>query len=505
MKTYLFTYCFALLVATGLTPLVILWAGKKGYVDRPDVRKIHRIPIARVGGISIFLGAILAISSVLAVQNNIGESFRISVLEMMALLIGSVLVFLVGLYDDFKEAKIRTKLGVEILSALLVMGAGIHVEAIHIRGMPPISLGLWGYVITFVWIIGITNALNLIDGLDGLAAGISAIACGVMAALSIWQGNVMLAIIMLALVGSLTGFLLFNFYPARIFMGDSGSLFLGFVIATSSVLTASKAEALVGIGLPILVLGIPIFDTLFSILRRILQRRGIMSPDNGHFHHKLIERGFRQHHVAVVAYMITFGLTALGLFMLLTHSTGSIAVFLACLVLLLVVFRMAGIIEIKKTYSDIVGRVELAHAKRMERKQFEEAQLHFRDAQTFDQWWECLCRAAKILDFSRMSFEMARRDNRTKILAWQKNGDSQAEVDEHLEELLNVKVPIADRRKGESPCIDIHIVSKGSLESVGRRIALFGRLTDEFRLDQLPEAKSSLDVIKPLENRGRGL
>ena len=468
-------------------------------MDRPDVRKIHSIPIARIGGIAIYVGAILAIFPVLVVQNNIGEGFRVRGAEFTAIMISSALVFLVGLYDDLKQARIRTKLGAEILATLLVMGAGIHIDVVNIRDMSPINLGAWGYVITFVWIIGITNAINLIDGLDGLAAGISAMACGVMAALAVWQGNVMLAIIMLALVGSLTGFLLFNFHPARIFMGDGGSLFLGFIIAASSVLTASKAEALVGLGLPILVLGIPIFDTLFCILRRFLQRRGIMSPDNGHFHHKLMEHGLKQHHVAIVAYVTTFGLTALGLFMLLTSSTGSIAVFLACLLLLLVVFRLAGIVELKKTCSDIMDRVDLAHMRRIERRQFEEAQLHFKDAQTFDQWWKCVCRAAKILDFSRMSLEMATRDNKTQKLAWRKNGNSQDDMDEHLEDLLSVKVPIADRRRGENPCIDIQILSRGSLESAGRRIALFGRLADEFRLDSLPKTKSSLDALDASE------
>ena len=474
-------------------------------MDKPNVRKIHSSPIPRVGGIAIFFGAIMAFLPVLAVQNNIGDDFRARAVEVTAIMVSSALIFLVGLYDDLKGARIRIKLGAEILATLLVMGAGIHIDVIHIRDMPPINLGLWGHVITFIWIIGITNAMNLIDGLDGLAAGISAIACGVMAAISVWQGNVMLAIIMLALVGSLTGFLLFNFYPARVFMGDSGSLFLGFVIAASSVLTASKAEALVGFGLPILVLGIPIFDTLFCILRRILERRGIMSPDNGHFHHRLLGYGLKQHHVAIVAYITTFGLTALGLFMLLTHSMGSIAVFLACLVLLLVVFRLAGVIEPKQTCNDIMNRVELSHSKRMERRQFEEAQLYFKDAQTFEQWWECVCRAANILEFSHMSLEMAMRDNETQRLTWHKNGESQRKTDEHLEDILSVKVPITDRRNGGSSCIDIQILSRGSLESVGRRIALFGRLADEFKLDSLPRMKSSLDVLEFSENSGSEL
>ena len=241
--------------------------------------------------------------------------------EMAVLLLGSSALFVVGLCDDLKRLRIRTKLLAQCGGAILVCLAGVRIEEIVVRDLFTLELGNFGIIVTILWIIGITNAVNLIDGLDGLAAGISGIASAVIAVLALWQGNAVLAVVMLALCGSLTGFLFFNFHPAKIFMGDSGSLFLGFILAVSSVMTAAKSEALVGTCLPIIVLGIPIFDTFFSVLRRYLDRRGIMSPDRGHFHHVLLKRGLKQHHVAMLAYAITALVSGLGFVMIWTRST----------------------------------------------------------------------------------------------------------------------------------------------------------------------------------------
>jgi hypothetical protein len=326
--------------------------------------------------------------------------------------------------------------------------------------------------------------MNLIDGLDGLAAGIAAMACGVMAGLAVWQGNVILAVVMLALLGSLTGFLLFNFHPARIFMGDCGSLFLGFTIATASVMTAAKSEALVGLGLPILVLGIPILDTLLSIVRRVLHRRGISSPDQAHFHHVLLSKGLRHQHVVMMAYGATLLITGLGLFMFIANSTQSVLVFLGCLILLMLIFRFAGAVHIRDTLADIRKRSDLARRQRMDRLSFEAAELQFRNAQTFDQWWHCLCMAAKALDFARMSLEMASRDNGPRFLTWKKEIGGVAI--EESQDVLEVKVPLRDRHQGRPHEILIRIPANGSLESAGRRVTLFTRLADEHGLDSLP-------------------
>jgi len=398
MKTYFFTYCLSLLLTTAMTPIVILWARRRGLVDKPDARKIHTLAIPRMGGIAIFLGAILAILPVLAMRNQVGAEFREVMPQVVVLLLCSSALFMVGLYDDLKRLRIRTKLLVQCLGAVLVCLAGVHIEEIVVRDLFTLELGRFGIIVTILWIIGITNAVNLIDGLDGLAAGISGIASAVIGVLAFWQANAILAVVMRALGGSLTGFLFFNFNPAKIFMGDGGSLFVGFIIAGSSVMTAAKSEALVGICLPIIVLGIPIFDTFFSVLRRYLNRRGIMSADKGHFHHMLLKRGLKQHHVAILAYAITALASGLGLVMISTRSTASVMVFLLCMALILLVFKEIGSTSFRRTREVIRERADVAHTQRLEQKSFEEAHLNFHNAETFEQWWQSLKKAGSSLD-----------------------------------------------------------------------------------------------------------
>jgi len=481
MKTYLFTYCLGILFAIGLTPVVITWARCLNLVDKPHPRKIHKRPVARVGGIAIFASTMLAFIPVLLLGNQIGERFRELRLEIFSLWLASSLVFLCGLYDDLKQIRIRTKLTVQFFAAVMVCASGIYISKIVIRDLVTIELGWLGFPITIIWIIGVTNAVNLIDGLDGLAAGISALACAVISILAILQGNVVLAVIMLASLGALMGFLVFNFYPAQIFMGDCGSLYLGFLIASSSVLTAAKSEALVGIGLPIIVLGIPIFDTLLSILRRYLQRRGIMSPDRGHFHHLLIDRGFQQHHVAMMAYGITLFITGIGLLMLVTNRATSVIILLLCMILLLIVFRVIGSVHLTKTLRRIRARMELAHRQRLERKKFEEVQLHFNNVKTLEQWWSCMCRAADALEFSSLCLRMDDNRKAEQVLNWNR----EKRLDQMLEDILEVKLSIPGKDKQQAGNIEIKVIRNGSLESAGRRIALFTRLADENGLDSV--------------------
>jgi UDP-GlcNAc:undecaprenyl-phosphate GlcNAc-1-phosphate transferase len=483
MKTYLLTYCLALLLSTGLTPLIIRWAKKNRLEDFPDARKIHRQPIARLGGIAIFMATMLSIIPLLCLNNAIGQSFRDIWVKVVFMLGAASLMFGVGLLDDLKGLRVRTKLIAQFLAALAVCCAGIYIDELTIKDYIVLDLGLLSIPFTLCWIIGVTNAVNLIDGLDGLAGGICAIACGAMACLSVIQGNLILATIMLAMFGAVSGFLLFNFYPAKILMGDGGSLFLGFTIATASVLTTAKSEALVGFGLPVLVLGIPIFDTLLSILRRFLSRRGIMSPDRGHFHHLLLDKGFKQHHVAIIAYMITLVASGVGFLLLVTNRGTSLAVFLVGLTILLVAFKIVGSVKISQTLRDIRLRTSIANREGIERKKYEQSQLEFDAAENFEQWWKCMCGAAEALDFARVSLELASQKGQVKT--WQSENILEIDGDEKMEQILRMKVPIKDRNNGHVHKIEIQVLTNGSLESAGRRAVLFARLADDNRLDKL--------------------
>ncbi len=485
MKTYLLTYCLALLISTGLTPILIRWANKNHFVDLPDARKIHRKPVSRLGGIAIFVATMLAIIPLLCLNNNIGQAFRGIWVKVVCMLGASSLMFVVGLFDDLKGLRVKTKLSAQILAGLVVCFAGIHIDKLAVRDYIVLDLGILSIPFTLCWIIGVTNAVNLIDGLDGLAGGICAIACGAMACLAVIQDHIILATLMLAMSGSLTGFLLFNFHPAKIFMGDGGSLFLGFSIATASVLTTSKSEALVGFGLPVLVLGIPIFDTLLSIIRRFLGRRGILSPDRGHFHHRLLDKGFKQHHVAIIAYVITLIASGVGFLLLATHRGTSLLVFMVGLTILMVIFKIVGSVQIRQMLNDISARSSLASARRIERKKYEASQMEFRTVENYEQWWACMCKAAKALDFARMSMDLSTQKGQ--VRTWHRDSDSGNSGDEPMEDSLQMKVPIKGGRNGGVHRMEIQVLTHGSLESAGRRAVLFARLADENRLDKLVE------------------
>ncbi|MCX5638643.1 MAG: MraY family glycosyltransferase, partial [Planctomycetota bacterium] len=297
MKTYLFTYLCSTLLALVITPIAICIAHAFGIYDKPDVRKVHVSAVPRIGGVAIFLSATILTITALFLDNSIGEAFRRVQTQVATLLAAGTFIFLVGLIDDLRGMRVRYKLLAQVCAAVAVCIAGIRIDLLNIANLFTLHFGWLSYVITIFWIVSITNAVNLIDGLDGLAAGISAVVCIVIAIFAFEIGRPLMVVLMLALLGSLCGFLFFNFNPARIFMGDCGSMFLGFVLASSSVLCATKSRTIIALALPTLALGLPIFDTIFTMLRRYLNRWGIMSPDRGHLHHILLDMGLRHHHV----------------------------------------------------------------------------------------------------------------------------------------------------------------------------------------------------------------
>jgi len=311
MQTYLCVYMGAVFVALAITPAVIALARRVDAVDRPGVRTVHTTPIPRIGGVAIFVSAISLILPVLFLDNRIGDAFREAHFQVSVLLAAATLIFIVGFIDDLRGLPARVKLAVELVAATVLCAVGVRVSALEITDGYLLQLGQWGAPLTILWIVGITNVVNLSDGLDGLAAGVSAVACAVIAIFAIYSENLVMAVFMLALLGGLSGFLFYNFNPARIFMGDCGSLFVGFTIASASAMCLTKSSALVGLALPVLALGIPIFDAFFAILRRFLERRSLFAPDRSHFHHRLIDLGLKQRHAVLAIYFCTCVATGL--------------------------------------------------------------------------------------------------------------------------------------------------------------------------------------------------
>lgn len=294
----------AFVIAFISVPLVIRLAYRLGAIDQPDKRKVHQTAMPRMGGLAIFLAFIIVMLGLVKVSG-----------PFTGIVIGASIVFIVGLLDDIYQLSAWVKLLGQIIAASVAIYFGVVIHFVNNPFDGLLALGYLSLPLTFLWIVGITNAINLIDGLDGLAAGVSSIAAITMAIVALMQGQTMVAITAFVLVASTLGFLPYNFHPARTFMGDSGSNFLGFTLACLAVTGVAKSTAIISLLLPIVILGIPIFDTFFAIFRRIYKKAPIFMPDKDHLHHRLLKLGFQHQTTVLIIYGISgfFGLTAVAL------------------------------------------------------------------------------------------------------------------------------------------------------------------------------------------------
>jgi UDP-GlcNAc:undecaprenyl-phosphate GlcNAc-1-phosphate transferase len=484
MLTYICVCLGSAYLSVFIMPLVIRLARRIGAMDFPGIRSVHTQPIPRIGGVAIYASSMCLIVSLLFLDNQIGERFQEVWPRVVTLLGCATGVFLIGLIDDLRGLPARFKFMVELLGALVLCIVGVRISNIGIGGYV-VHSGWLGIPITLLWIVGVTNAVNMSDGLDGLAGGIAAIACGVIAIFAVHSGtihagtaranDVMMALFALALLGGLLGFLFFNFNPAKIFMGDCGSLFIGFTIASASVMCVSKSAALVGLALPALALGIPIFDTLFSMLRRFLERRSIFAPDRSHFHHRLVAMGLRQRHAVLVIYATTLLAAGLGLVMLVSNDTVSLAIFGAALFMLLFLFYIVGAVRLHETVTRLKAKYSYSHQQRNRRKVFETLQLQFRQAHDAEQWRTAVCEAAKKMEFAWIALKTTHDDGRTEEEIWRPPDGKP-----NLSQIVTMTIPLKNGHVlGTSQQFEIALCVNGSLEMVGYRATLFGRLIDE--------------------------
>ncbi len=314
---YLYSLAFAaaLVIALVLTPAVKYFAVWVGAVDAPNHRKVHTRIMPRLGGLAIFIAFIAAFFMISPVLDNYKQN------AAWALVVGGSIVVLVGALDDRFQLSPKVKLLGQLIAAVIaVVGFDLRVNLLNLPFGESMSISMeWlSIAITIFWIVGVTNALNLIDGLDGLAAGVSAIAIATMLVLAIMMGNVTVILLSTILLGSIIGFLFFNFHPAKIFMGDSGALFLGFSLAVLSVL-GFKQAVFVSYIVPLAMLGVPLSDTFFAIVRRLVNRTPISVADKSHLHHCILQLGFSHRMTVLVIYGIaaSFG----GVAVLLSQTT----------------------------------------------------------------------------------------------------------------------------------------------------------------------------------------
>lgn len=335
------SFALAFIVAFSSTPIVKKIAFSVGAIDVPkDARRMHSKPIARLGGLAIFSGFIISLmfGIISTYLNIVGiEPNR----QLLALLVGVFIIVGIGIIDDIKQLGAKFKLVFQIAAAVAVVL--ISDTRITVLTNPLANDGYSqlndyiSYPLTVMWIIGVTNAINLIDGLDGLAAGVSSISYLSLFFISVIGGDVEAATITAILAGSTLGFLPYNFNPAKIFMGDTGSTFLGFTLAVVSIQSMMKSYAAISIGIPLLVLGLPLFDTISTIFRRLLNGKSIMQADRGHLHHRLIDMGLSHKQSVVVMYTAS---AALGLSAIVLADKGVWSAII--LIISVAIFVIAG-------------------------------------------------------------------------------------------------------------------------------------------------------------------
>lgn len=311
MRTYLAAFFVALVVAGCLTPLVCKLAYRLGATSHPGGRHINNLAVPRLGGLALSAATLSPMVALFIVDSEVARIIRVWKTYAVALVVGTFFMCLVGAWDDVRGLRAWPKLAAQVIAAGFAYVWGFRIDGLAIPLFGSVALGEFAPLATVVWIVGITNAVNLIDGLDGLAAGVVffAAATNLIVALLFGPslGTVFVCLVMASLMGALIGFLFYNFNPARIFMGDSGSYFLGYTLALTSLLSPiQKASTAVSLVIPVLALGLPIFDTLLSIARRYLARQPVFSADRGHIHHRLLDRGLTHRRTVVTLYGITF-------------------------------------------------------------------------------------------------------------------------------------------------------------------------------------------------------
>ena len=296
----------ALVVTWVLTPIVRRMSIELGLVDEPGGRKVHAEPIPRLGGVALFIGFMTAIGVEALGERLLGWNGTLfdAGPEVLGVVTGMAVIFVVGFIDDLFTLNPGPKFVGQIAAAAIVIASGLRIDFIGDPfGGGLIALGLLGIPVTLIYIAGFTNVINLIDGLDGLAAGVCAIAATTFLVIAAQGNRLEAAAFAAALIGACLGFLWFNFHPASIFMGDSGAMFLGFSLAAISLLGVMKSIAAIALAVPLLIIGVPIFDTASAIVRRLRHKRPIQEADRGHIHHRLLGQGFDQRQTVIIIYI----------------------------------------------------------------------------------------------------------------------------------------------------------------------------------------------------------
>ena len=403
MTTVLFSFSLALILSLLVTPL----AGKAGTIlgaiDLPNKRKVHTGPTPRTGGVAIFFSFL----ATLLVMKLVGT--KVSALLVMdkqtaCFLGGAIICFGGGLIDDFHRLGPKIKLVFQIIGASVAFWGGLRIDDFSLMGMA-VNFGHFSYVVTLLWFLLFINAVNLMDGLDGLAGGIVFFAAGVMVFMSVMTQSFLVAMFFSALAGGILGFLWYNFYPARIFLGDGGSYLLGYMIAGLSIMGSVKSPVGALMLLPLLALGIPLFDTVLSPLRRFISGRKVFSPDKDHVHHRLLRLGFTTRKSVLIIYAITLLLCSVAVIMVNIRDERAGLFLIVLGVGVVIFFRKLG-------YSDLINSDLLSEwfegisedfVLSPDRRNFFGLQSTIIRSRNFEELWQNIIRALEMLEFDKGS------------------------------------------------------------------------------------------------------
>ena len=401
MTTILFAFISALLLSLVLTPGARWFGLRFGAVDEPGERKVHTGAIPRSGGVAIFLSFFPALFACSLLMTQVSNLLVWNNKRLFGVL-GALVVFSVGFYDDFHRLGPKVKFLVQIVAASLAFYGGLRIDAFAMPGLG-IHFGVTSYFITVFWFLLFINAVNLIDGLDGLAAGVGFFTSIVMVVLAIMRSDYLSALVFAALDGALLGFLRYNFNPASIFLGDGGSYFIGYSIAALAILGSITSQVGATLLIPLMALGVPIFDMILSPLRRFILGRRMFHPDKEHIHHRLMQIGLSSRKVVLIVYGIT---CVLCFFAILLANYRSEYVGLLLIILAvgsIVITRKLGYLEYiaaDKIFGWLQDMSDVSGISR-QRRSFLNLQMDIERSRDIDELWENICQALVMLHFDR--------------------------------------------------------------------------------------------------------
>ncbi len=449
MTTIIFIFILSLVFSLILTPLVKSIALRFNLVDQPSERKVHAQPIPRIGGVGIYLAFFLPFVSVLFYSTQVLELLSPDA-QITHLIIGASIAFGLGLTDDLRGLGPKPKFAVQILAALIAYMGGIRITVIYLPLIQDWYLGLFSMPVTLLWFVLVINAINLIDGLDGLAAGVTLFASLILLILCVTSGKLMVAMGLAALGGATLGFLRYNFNPASIFMGDSGSYFLGYTLAALSIMGSIKSQATVAMLIPVIALGVPLIDTVWATLRRFILGQRLFHPDSGHFHHRLLKHGFTHRKAVLCLYAVTVTLGIVSLLLVNVRDDRAALILLLIGIAAFVGIRKLGYLEylaMDKVYGwfrDVTDEAGFTH----ERRSFLNFQVEISQSSDMKELWSNVCKALDKLGFDMAEMDLESmpllRDEKMKErLTWRREGFDNCD-DICKEYLMRLELPLVN-------------------------------------------------------------